>query len=88
MERPQQDEILAEIQGRWQDLGGQLIVEHPSIGGDVTPTWLAFGIAGDLDLDALQTLCEFVTGNGWDHYVHCDLPTFLHIGDAANLSLS
>lgn len=80
-----QQSLLNEIGDCWQQLGGQFIVEHPLAWHSGNQAWLAFGIAGELNLMALQALMTVITEHGWDVYVACELPAFLHAESSVGL---
>lgn len=77
--------LLNEIRDSWQQLGGQLIVEHPLARHSTELAWLAFGIADELNLIALQALMAVITEHGWDVYVACEVPAFLHVDSSIGL---
>lgn len=80
-----QQSLLHEIGECWQHLGGQLIIEHPTAQHSTELTWLAFGIADELNLTALQALMHVITEHGWDIYIDCELPAFLHTENSISL---
>ena len=80
-----QQSLLNEIGECWQQLGGQLIIEHPLARHSTDLTWLAFGIAGEMNLRALQALIHMITEHGWDVYIDCELPAFLHTESSVGL---
>ncbi|MBI1295263.1 hypothetical protein GC175_09955 [bacterium] len=80
-----QQSLLNEIGECWQQLGGELIVEHPLARQSANLTWLAFGIAGELNLTALQALMGVIAEHGWDVYIDCELPAFLHADSSVGL---
>ena len=80
-----QQSLLNEIGKCWQQLGGQLIVEYPLTRHSGDRAWLAFGIADDLNLMALQAIMTVITEHRWDVYVACELPAFLHAESSVGL---
>jgi hypothetical protein len=85
LDAAEQQSLLNKIGECWQQLGGQLIVEHPLARHSADLNWLAFGIAEELNLTALQALIGVITEHGWDVYVACELPAFLHTDSSVGL---
>ncbi len=85
LDSAQRQIIVEGIQTCWHANGGQLILEHPLAWRNVELTWLAFGIASELNITALQTLLKLIADRGWDLYVECELPIFLHSAQQVDL---